>query len=216
MEQLLLAYLDVGRTEQAQSLFQTLESAFRGSRIEILRGRIQEALGNYETALQVYTKQSQVDPTHPHLLQRIAMAHVAKGDRTKGIECLVHYVDTFAQDTEAWTVLATLYLQHGFYQHARFCYEELLLLQPKNHVFLLRYAELVYGLGQWEEALQYYCRVIEIVPDGLMAWYGIHYTTRSLRKAQRGDLDRYTMLHDLAKQQILGRTDTWIVKTFLQ
>jgi tetratricopeptide (TPR) repeat protein len=220
LEQLLVAYLDVGKVEKAVSLLSQLETQFRGSRMEILRARILEVQGNYEAAMAVYTKQLEIDPTHMGLSRRRAMAHVAKGDRTKAIEYLVQHVDTFAQDVDAWISLAKLYCQHGFYKQAVFCYEELMLLKPKDHVSMLHYAELVYGLGQWETALQYYCSVVEIVPDCLMAWYGIHLTTRSLLAAKRGDMDRYQALHHLSKKQIQARypsgTLSIVVQTFLK
>jgi tetratricopeptide (TPR) repeat protein len=202
MEQLIISYLDLAKYDDAKRYYQRLVTKFpTGSRIHKIKGQIQEYQGNYENAIYIYQKQLEIDPSYMPIAKRLAICLVAKGDRTKAIEILVAYVDTFMQDTEAWQVLAKLYCLQGLYQQACFCYEELLILKPKQHIYMLLYADLLSSLGKNDIALKYYCAVVDLIPNCLQGWLGIQILT----KANNGldcNSEVSESLNNLSREQI--------------
>lgn len=74
-------------------------------------------------------------------LKRKIAIKVAKGQNTEAIAALVKYLDNFAQDSEGWVELSNLYLKENQFQQAAYCMEEIVLLNPLNHIFHLKYAE---------------------------------------------------------------------------
>ncbi|KAJ3270549.1 hypothetical protein HDV01_007752 [Terramyces sp. JEL0728] len=127
--------------------------------------------------------------------KRKIMAYVSMGDTQRAIELLVTYLDTFMQDTEAWVTLGNLYLQTNAFQQALFCYEELVLLRPSTHLYLLKLADLYCAVRKYDIAKKYYLGVVHSLPDCLHAWYGVYYSCKNLK--EDGDL------FDLAKERIL-------------
>lgn len=90
------------------------------------------------------------------------------------VEALTKYLDTFYDDFEAWLELCDVYLNKYMYEQAAFCCEELILLQPTNHIIYLKYAEILYTLQQYTLALKHYCKVLELCTDHVRALYGLH------------------------------------------
>jgi tetratricopeptide (TPR) repeat protein len=97
-----------------------------------------------------------------------------RGKKNEAISALVKYLDTYYSDPEAWIELCSLYLSLNLYQRAAFCMEELILLQAANPIWHLKYAEIMYTLGDYSLALKQYCRVIDLSTDHLRGMYGIH------------------------------------------
>lgn len=59
------------------------------------------------------------------------------------------------------------------YQQAGFCLEELILLQPQNHFYHLKYAEILYTCDNITVALKEFCRVVELCEENVRALCGI-------------------------------------------
>lgn len=51
--------------------------------------------------------------------------------------------------------------------------EEVLMLQPQNHIFHLRYAEILYTQDNIQLALKQFCRVVELCKDHVRGLYGM-------------------------------------------
>lgn len=49
------------------------------------------------------------------------------------------------EDVEAWLELADIYVSKQNFTKALFCYEEMLIIMPKNYLINLRYAETLYS-----------------------------------------------------------------------
>lgn len=92
----------------------------------------------------------------------------------EAIEALVKYLDTYYDDQEAWCELCNMYLDQHLYEQAAFCCEELIVQQPANHIWYLKYAEILYTMGQLALALKHYCKVLELCTDHVRALYGLH------------------------------------------
>lgn len=58
---------------------------------------------------------------------------------------LVKYLELFQNDQDAWGLLCDLYLIEGSHEQAAFCMEELVLCNPYNSVFFLKFGEILYS-----------------------------------------------------------------------
>ena len=83
-------------------------------------------------------------------------------------------------DQEAWSELCDLYLSEHEYTKAAFCAEELLLINPHNHLNHERYASIRYSQGDYEKARSYYFSTLKINPTNIRALYGIILTSTNL------------------------------------
>lgn len=104
----------------------------------------------------------------------------AKNKDQEAIEALAKYLDTYYDDHEAWSELCDMYLEQHGYEQAAFCCEELILLQPANHIWHLKYAELLYTLNNFPLALKQYCKVLELCTDHVRALYGLQLVRHAL------------------------------------
>jgi len=72
--------------------------------------------------------------------RRVAVLE-SMGNTTAAAQALVEYLALYSSDGDAWLQLGKIYLVDSQYRKAAFCYEELLLLAPTNHVFHTKYAD---------------------------------------------------------------------------
>lgn len=96
-----------------------------------------------------------------------------RGKYNEAIEALTKYLDTYYDDSEGWAELCNLYLSQHLYEQAAFCCEELVILQPANHIWYLKYAEILYTVNNFPLALKHYCKVLELCTDNVRALYGL-------------------------------------------
>jgi hypothetical protein len=111
------------------------------------------------------------------------------------------------QDQEAWLMLSDAYIEEKMFKLAAFCIEELLMLQPQNLLYQIRFADIQMLIGEYSLAIKYYCLSLE-THDSLRALYGLYHATSLLLKS-RPSTDEYLKpketledLHDLAKERI--------------
>ena len=58
---------------------------------------------------------------------------------------MTKYLEVNQEDMEAWQEAADIYMSMQNYAKASFCYEEMLMKEPKNYLVNIRYAELLYA-----------------------------------------------------------------------
>ncbi|KAJ1932338.1 tetratricopeptide repeat domain-containing protein, partial [Linderina macrospora] len=151
--------LDEGQFALAKSILDQLYKQFPGSqRVKRLYGLINEGLGHPEEAQQLYKEMLAADETNVLAAKRQIAMLKASGDHAMAIGELNTYLDTHSNDFEAWLELAHLYLGQHMYAQAAFCLEEVILQQPANHYFHLKYAELLYSMGSLGKALKEFLR----------------------------------------------------------
>jgi len=91
---------------------------------------------------------------------------------------LEEFLKLYQTDEEAWHELACLHLDGCEYSKACYCYEELILHDPNNWMFMLKYAECLYSLGEKKhmlEARKYYAQSICLHDSvrNLRSYYGL-------------------------------------------
>lgn len=139
------------------------------SRVAILQGIIEESKGHLNDAQNLYELMLEKDPSNVLLhKRRIACIKSKPEGIPRATEGLAEFVDIFPTDQESWLELAELYLQQNKYDQAAYALEELLLLAPHNVFYLLKYAEVLYSMGDLAKSYKMYLRILEL-GDGNLA-----------------------------------------------
>ncbi|RIA97295.1 TPR-like protein [Glomus cerebriforme] len=180
-EQIFIAALDLGNDQLAIKCLENLDKRFPESpRVKILKGMKLEAEDKLDAALALYEDILKDDDANIAAIKRRIAVFKAKGQDQQAIEALTRYLDAFYSDSESWLELSALYLNFHLYQQAGFCLEELILLQPQNHFYHLKYAEILYTSDNITMSLKEFCRVVELCEDNVRALCGIKLCTSRL------------------------------------
>ncbi|XP_071959368.1 ER membrane protein complex subunit 2-like isoform X2 [Antedon mediterranea] len=177
-EQLCIAALDCCRMDLANHCISTLESKFPDSvRAYRLRGMRFEAEERYKEAIELYDGLLKKDEANSQIRKRKIAISIAQGHREDAIKELNTHLKQFMGDQEAWKELADLYILEQHYDKAVFCYEELMLNNPHNHLYHQRYAELKYtqgGVENMEIARKYFAQTLKLNIKNIRALYGFY------------------------------------------
>lgn len=143
------------------------------TRVKRLKALAYEAEGNYPEANTIYEEIIDDDPVDMGAYKRQVCILKAMGETDKAMAKLNVYLKTFSSDENAWNELNDLYIMTGKYHLAKFCQEELLLINPDNYAYHIQYAETLYTLKNVSEARTYYAQALELKPGCLRALYGL-------------------------------------------
>ncbi|KAI9477170.1 hypothetical protein BDB00DRAFT_859311 [Zychaea mexicana] len=137
-----------------------------------------------DEAQTVYDSILEKDATHLLASKRQIVLLKERNKTEEAIAAMTEYLDTYYDDHEGWIEL---------------CNMELIILQPANHIWYLKYAEIVYTLGNWSLAMKHYCKVLELCTDNVRALYGLQLCASKLTGADHGG-----DLHALATERLLA------------
>jgi tetratricopeptide (TPR) repeat protein len=173
-----VAALDCGCQLEAESYLLMLERQFPDSlQVKTLRGMKMESEERYEEALQWYDSLLEKNETNMPIRKRKIAILIAQKNVPKAIKALTEYLELFMSDEEAWLQLSELYLKGMDYRRAAFCVEELLVADPRNHLYHQHYAEMLYTMGGIENldmARKYFAQSLKINPNNVRALYGFY------------------------------------------
>ncbi|KAM0787038.1 hypothetical protein ACM66B_006304 [Microbotryomycetes sp. NB124-2] len=187
LEQIGAAAAECGQFDLAEVCASRLDSEFPDSpRVALLLGAIAEAKGDTDVALGIYNREIKKDATNTAARKRVIAMHLHSIDKgkssagssatslskSKGIDMLVSFLDTFYNDTDAWAQLAQAYQSMQLYSQSLSALSHLLLLAPYNPFYLLWHAETAYTLHDYPLAYKEFLRVIEL-SDGVQAQGGV-------------------------------------------
>lgn len=92
----------------------------------------------------------------------------------------MQYLDVYYTDADAWAELAELYTTISQFEKAAYCWSEVVLLQPHDHVSHASYADALYSQSAEQSdhslvyaALKEYLRSVELCDDYLHGFCGI-------------------------------------------
>merc|ERR1719426_601041 len=105
--------------------------------------------------------------------KRLIALHKQRGRFAEAVDEINRYLDVFCTDAEVWHELAELYIEAGSLSRAQFCFEELVLANPRSMYHILTYAELLYSVGDYELSRKYYCLACYLDGDCLRALWGL-------------------------------------------
>ncbi|GMI01845.1 hypothetical protein TrLO_g3153 [Triparma laevis f. longispina] len=137
LEQLIIAAIDTGNLEVAESGVTKLESRFTdSSRVLRLRGLVYESASNYPAALELYQNLLAKNPSNLFAHKRIYAISKAQGVNV--VPSLLSYLKENQGDVQGWYELADQYMALADWQGAAFALEECVLLDPlSSHLHTL-------------------------------------------------------------------------------
>ncbi|WFD29666.1 TPR-like protein [Malassezia sp. CBS 17886] len=164
LEQVGTAAAEVGNQGLAELCVSRIAERFPDSaRVVLLQGALLESRGKAAEAQALYESFLKTEPSHILVNKRCVAAIRAQPDGVAlATAALAELVDVFSGDEEAWLELAALYVEQHKYAQAAYALEEVLLLSPHNVFYLLKYAEVLYTMGEAAKAYKVYLRILEL------------------------------------------------------
>jgi len=151
--------------------------------VKRLDGMLWEAKGMYDMAMKEYDEILAEDPHNILATKRQIALCRARGKTAEAVSRLNKYLEMVCSDTEAWLQLAAIYLNAQQFKRAAFCMEELILINPMNYLYHLRYADIMFTIGSADKgggteqlriARKYYAHALDLKPhNNLRAVYGL-------------------------------------------
>lgn len=188
-EQVFLASIDCRKMDLATMCLRELKTQFPKSiRVEKLNAMRLEAFEKYEEAEQIYDKILEAEPANAVVRKRLVAILKAQNKVGEAIKELNEYLRKFMSDQEAWTELAELYISQQDHKKAKFCMEELILMNPHNHLFHQRYAEILYTLGgneNMEKARKYFAQALKLDNNNMRALFGFFLASAHLANSSK-------------------------------
>ncbi|CAF0863370.1 unnamed protein product [Adineta steineri] len=183
LEQVFKSALHSSRRSIAYECLEQLIKQFQSTsrRISILQGMYYESIGEYNKAEEIYSTLLKDNETDGIVRKRQISILKDQNKINEAISELNSYLEVYQADQEAWSELCDLYLSEHDYKKAAFCAEELLLINPHNHLNHQRYASICYSQGDYENARTYYFSTIKYNPNNIRALYGIILTSAHIK-----------------------------------
>jgi tetratricopeptide (TPR) repeat protein len=203
-EQVYISALDCHNLLIAANCISALRAQYPKSiRVKKLIAMNFEAIGKFEKAEQRYEQILEEDETNAHVIKRKISCYKSQNKIKEYINELNDYLKKFQADHEAWLELCEAYLNEMEFSKAAFCLEELILMNPHNHVYHQKYADIKYTQGNFELARNYYSYSLKLNPNNIRSLYGILLATTNLKSLQKSkELSENSKLNIWAKEQL--------------
>lgn len=177
------------------------------SRVKRLKAMAKlEMRDRFDEAIKLYDEMIKKDETNSLIYKRKIAILISQDKISEAIRDLCDYLKKFMNDTEAWSELGDLYIQEQEYNKAAFCVEELILSNPHNYVYYLKYAEIQYTINTMESielAKSYFSQAYKFNPDSIRALYGVYLCSMVLSSTQKISAN---------KQKEYLKTANWTLK----
>jgi len=202
MEQVFLAAVELGADDWRDYCFKRLVGKFPSSlRVERLKGIYQESLGDWAEAKKIYDKLLKDKPEDTVTHKRLITMHKQRGRTAEAIEAINSYLETFSTDADVWHELAELYIEAGSLQRAVFCFEELMLANPRSLYHILTYAELLYSTGDLELSRKYFSLAAYLDAACLRALWGLVVVNSALAEKDKAN-EKMAQLQTFATERL--------------
>ncbi len=134
--------------------------------IEFMSGKAAFTTGNIKQAESIFYAMSRAYPGHASVLANLAMVYASKGEVDKAEETFRASLELDPNQPELYNHLGIMYRKKGEFGQAMLKYKEGLEIAP-DYPSLLANMGTLYDLylGQPEEALKFYQRHRELMPD---------------------------------------------------
>ena len=187
LEQVCIAACDIGDLELAESCLDSIVNPSTtdkslavtkdSSRFRKLLGLCLEAAGNYDSAVVVYDKLLQDNPSNAHAAKRKYCTLAAQpGKETEAVKALDEYLSKHPGDLSAWNQMAEVCLSVSDFKGAAYCYEELVLGCPLDSNIHTKLGEAYCTAGGLENtklARKHLAQAVQLDSNNLRAWYGL-------------------------------------------
>lgn len=200
LEQVFKSALHCSKQSIAEQCLEQLEKQFKSTsrRVLTLRAMLSESKQDFDEADAIYSDLLKDNETDAIVRKRQISLLKEQNQVGEAISKLIEYLELYQvpliyilarssfypflpqADQEAWSELCDLYLSEHEYKKAAFCAEELLLINPHNHMNHERYASIHYSHGAYDEARRYYFSALKINPNNIRALYGVLLTSLNM------------------------------------
>lgn len=182
LEQVFKSALHCSKQSIANECLEQLKKQFKSTsrRVTTLDAMYFESIGEFGKAEEMYSALLEDNETDAIVRKRQIGLLKEQNHIREAISELNSYLELYQADQEAWGELSDLYLYEHDYTKAAFCAEELLLINPHNHLNHERYASIRYGQGDFDKARTYYFSALKLNPANIRALYGIILTSGNL------------------------------------
>ncbi|CAF1427916.1 unnamed protein product [Adineta steineri] len=182
LEQIFKSALHCSKQSIARQCLDQLEKQFKRTsrRVSTLNAMYYESIEEYGHAEEIYASLLEDNETDAIVRKRQISLLKEQNQIREAISELNSYLELYQADQEAWSELCDLYLSEHDYTKATFCAEELLLINPHNHLNHERYASIRYSQGDYDKARTYYFSTLKINPSNIRALYGVILTSTNL------------------------------------
>eukprot|EP00933_Yihiella_yeosuensis_P040626 TRINITY_DN34960_c0_g1_i1.p1 TRINITY_DN34960_c0_g1~~TRINITY_DN34960_c0_g1_i1.p1 ORF type:complete len:291 (+),score=59.59 TRINITY_DN34960_c0_g1_i1:95-967(+) len=188
MEQVFLAAAELNVADWRDYCLNQLSKKFPSSlRVERLKGIHKESLAEWGEAKKIYQKILSEKPEDTLTHKRMIAMYKQHGKVPEAIEAINAYLETFSTDAEVWHELAELYIEVGMLQRAVFCFEELMVVNPRSLYNILTYAELLYSTGDLELSRKYFSLACYLDGSNLRALWGLLAANMALVEKDKGN-----------------------------
>jgi ER membrane protein complex subunit 2 len=188
LEQVFLAAAELNHDVWRDYCLGQLKKQFPNSvRVERLRGIQKESTADWTEAKKIYQKILADKPEDTVTQKRLISLLKQSGKTQEAIEELNKYLETFSADSEVWHELAELYIEAGFLSKAVFCFEELMVINPRSLYHILTYAELLYSTGDLELSRKYYSLAAYLDGNNLRALWGLYAVNLALGEKDKAN-----------------------------
>jgi len=185
-EQVFLAACAAGNEVWREHCLKKLTTKWPNSiRVERLKGMREECCKNYSQAKKIYDGIIEKKPEDTVAWKRRIAVSKQNGTLAETIAKINEYLDSFCTDSEVWHELAELYIEAGSLSRALYCFEELVLANPRDIYQILTYAELLYSTNELTQARQYYSLACYLDGSSLRALWGLVAVSMSLAEKDK-------------------------------
>jgi len=199
LEQVFMAACEMGHDGWRDYCLKKLMEQFPSSnRVERLKGMRAESAREWSTAKGIYQEILKEKPEDTIARKRLIAIHKQCGKTAEAIEEINKYLDSFCVDAEVWHELAELYIEAGSLSRAVFCFEELMMVNPRSIYHILAYAELLYSTGDFELSRKYFSLAAYLDGSCLRALWGLY----ACNLAQMGKEKNPERMEELQKQTL--------------
>ena len=136
--------------------------------------------------------------------------HFTSTQLTNTLDQYFFHLNGFLEDNpnelEGWQELALVYHETGNIQKAAYCYEELMMLNPRNDHYFVRLGELLYSLAgaqNLRNAKDYFCYVVARDDKNYRALWCLNRVCRALL-TEHETSDKLKSLFDVAVRFYTG------------
>jgi len=202
MEQVFMAACTTGHSEWRDYCLKKLVQQWPNSlRVERLKGIYQESVEDLVEAKKIYTKILDDKPEDCITRKRLIAMYKQRGKLNEAIEAINVYLETFSTDSEVWHELAELYIEVGSLSRAVYCFEELMLQNPRSMYHVLTYAELLFSVGDYELSRKYYSLACYLDGENLRALWGLLAVNMSLAEKDKSN-DKLEQLQSFGNEKL--------------
>lgn len=190
-ECLFISALDCNQNDKANAALSILKTRFpKSMRVMILEGMFLEAQGLNDDALKLYNQMSENEPTNRESQRRKVAVYKSKGDPKMAIQVLSEFLSTFMDEKDGWLELCDLYISQIDIKSAGYCMEEMILTNPMNFLYHLKFAEICYTRGDkfWDISAKHYAKVLTLNKNCTRALYGLLLTLTGINRSSRQGL----------------------------